>query len=50
MPVHGTTWMPLSRATFSMNRTSRPPNMAVGSTMVSTPTPFAPFAASSPAV
>ncbi len=49
MPVQGTTWTPLSRATFSMKRTSRPPNMAVGSTIVFTPTLFAPLAASSPA-
>ena len=49
MPVQGTTCMPLSRAIRSMKRTSRPPNMAVGSTIVFTPTPFAPLAASSPA-
>src|SRR5919199_238733 len=40
MPVQATSWMPVSSATRRMNATSRPPNIAVGSTIVVIPWPW----------
>ena len=37
MPVQATSWMPVRSATSSMNCAMRPPNIAVGSTIVVTP-------------
>jgi len=49
MPVQATIFTPLSRATRRMNSTSRPPNIAVGSTIASTPCLAAAFTWSSAA-
>src|SRR5438270_784035 len=49
MPVHGTMFTPVSSETRFMKRTSRPPNIAVGSTIVCTPWPLAALTASSAA-
>ena len=49
MPVHGTTWRPVCSATRRENRTSRPPNIAVGSPIVLMPRSTAALAASTAA-
>ena len=49
MPVQATIWTPVCSATSAMKRTSRPPNIAVGSTIVRTPRSLAALTASSAA-
>jgi hypothetical protein len=49
MPVQKAMFTPVSSDTRFMNRTSRPPNIAVGSTIVRTPWPVAARTASSAA-
>src|SRR3954453_20566757 len=49
MPVQATIWTPVCSATRAMKWTSRPPNIAVGSTIVRTPQSLAALTASSAA-
>ena len=49
MPVEGTIRTPVSSATRCMKRTSRPPNITVGSQIVCTPLPAAAFTESTAA-
>ena len=49
MPVQARIRTPVCSATRAMKRTSRPPNMAVGSTIVCTPRSLAAVTASSAA-